>query len=58
MMQSRPPPRLSVPTPPSAWRGPGAQVHRPPPPPPAQIVRKPCGLCNRVRRWVGLGPRQ
>lgn len=42
-------------TPPSAWRGPAAQVQRPPPKPP--IVRKPCGFCNRVRAWVGIGPR-
>jgi hypothetical protein len=55
----RPPttPRLSIPQPPNAWRGPGAQVHRPPLAK-SPIVRKPCGLCNRVRRWVGLEPRR
>ena len=73
MRQPTTPPRLSVLTPPkpgslgsrdivgiqaapSAWRGPAAQVQRPPPKPP--IVRKPCGLCNRVRAWIGLGPRR
>jgi hypothetical protein len=43
-------PRLSVPTPPSAWRGPAAQVQRPPKPPIA--ARQPCGFCGRVRAWV------
>ena len=47
--------RLFPMKPPSAWRGPGARV-RPPPPAKSQIVRKPCGLCNRVRRWIGLEP--
>jgi hypothetical protein len=51
------PPRLSIPQPPNAWRGAGAQVQRPPPPPPKLAVRKPCGLCNRVRSWVGLPAR-
>jgi hypothetical protein len=54
MTTRRPSPPLSVPTPPSAWRGPGSHAQRPPPQPP--IVRKPCGLCNRVRSWVGLRP--
>jgi hypothetical protein len=22
------------------------------------FVRKPCGLCNRVRAWIGIGPRR
>jgi len=49
------PPRLVRPKP-SAWRGPSARVQRPPSVPPAP--RKPCGLCNRVRGWLGWGPRQ
>ena len=59
-MATRPPNRPPFPpnpTPPNGWRGPGA-AHRPPPPPPPPIVRKPCGLCNRIRRWVGLEPRR
>jgi hypothetical protein len=58
MIPPRKPPPLSIPTPPSAWRGAGA-AHRPPAPSPRlPILRKPCGLCNRVRAWVGLGPRR
>jgi hypothetical protein len=44
-------PPLAIPTPPKV-----ARLVRPGLPPAA--VRRPCGLCNRVRSWVGLGPRQ
>ena len=40
-------PRLSVPVPPAAWRGPAGQVQRPPPP-----SRNKCGFCGRVRAWL------
>jgi hypothetical protein len=49
---TREPARLTIPPPPSAWRGPTARLERP-----APTVRKPCGLCNRVRALVGFKPR-
>lgn len=47
----KPPQRMTgeprPPVAPAAWRGPAAQVQRPPPP-----ARNKCGFCGRVRTWL------
>jgi hypothetical protein len=50
MKPPRPPPRLSMPI----LRPKPAFVAKPLP----AHIRKPCGLCNRVRGWIGLGPKR